>query len=403
MTWKGKGKGSGKHQGQVGQWVWQPDYSQQQQHGSKGQGNGKGKGKGDANASTNAKVDKMQAKINQLNQQLTQLSTSQMNVAKNTAQVLDQGKKIIGQDTKEVAIVCPACKTEHTNPLVHKCRNKLCRRVLRPGSVPEAAVVKPKEPWNPLLANKFQMLLQEAGAVECLQENIRPPVEVPVQAPEDPDEDMEPADDDKRAQQEELLRVMKLGNAEPAVIRHQEKIIEGLPKPRKVKQTQPILDVGKLHQALSEAAEYHDRIKVRDAETIATCEQVIADAQTALVAAKAAQAEHLAKATKQLEELQTLIHKKQEESKQVLPPATGTLLVTPPTQEQADMGLLMQDFQNWIQKASCPPHLQEMLKNIEMRPVKQNVNPNVTNPASKEAPPTAEMTKGEEKTPGPSK
>ena len=53
-------------------------------------------------------------------------------------------------------------------------------------------------------------------------------------------------------------------------------LIEVLPKPKKINQTQPILDVGKLHQALSEAAEYHDRIKERDAETIATCEKVIA-------------------------------------------------------------------------------------------------------------------------------
>lgn len=340
MTWKAQGKGSAKHQGQIGQWVWQPDYS----HGSKGQGKGKGKGKGDANAKANANVDKMQEKINQLNQQLTKLTTTQNSMAKNTANILDQGKKIIGQDGKEVvSIVCPTCNTEHINPLVHKCRNKMCRRVLRPGSVPETALVEHKEPWNPLLANMLQTLLQEAGAVECLQANIRPPPAetTPVQGLDDTDEDMEPADDDKRAQQEELLTKMRSWNADPAIIKQQEKLIEGLPKLKKIKQTQPILDVGKLMQALSEAAEFHDRIKERDAATITTCEQVSADAQAALVAAKAAQAEHMAKATKQLDELQALIHKKQEESKQILP-ATGSLQATPPTREQADMDLLMQ-------------------------------------------------------------
>ena len=56
---------------------------------------------------------------------------------------------------------------------------------------------------------------------------------------------------------------------EGAIIRAQEKLLEAMPKPKHVKPTQPIRDVGKLHQAWSEAAEYHQRIAKQDALTAA--------------------------------------------------------------------------------------------------------------------------------------
>ena len=172
--------------------------------------------------------------------------------------------------------------------------------------------------------------------------------------------------EEARVKAEEQLHKMKHEwMVEPAIIRAQEKLLESLPKPKHVKPTQPIRDVGKLHQAWSEAAEYHQKIAKQDALAVETCESVIKDAQVALDAAKAAQMENQQKATKQLEELKHLIKKKQAQTDPVLSPAGSTEV---PTQDQADRKLLQTDFENWLMKASCPTHLQDYISSMEFRP-----------------------------------
>jgi hypothetical protein len=355
MTWKGNAKGGkqneyqGKGHGPPGQWIyvdepWKPP------------GRGKGKGK--------APMDKMRAEMDKMHKRIGELQGAQQQVASNTAEVLQKGKKLLANTNGEVvAIVCPACKTEHTNPEVHKCRNRLCRRILQPGTVPSKAIVRAGPP-NPLLSTRWQALLQEAGAVECLGTKLAPDVPVDDQ---DVDIDMEPPhSEEARAKAEEQLHKMKHEwMVDPAIIRAQEKLLDSMPKPKHVKPTQPIRDVGKLHQAWSEAAEYHQKIAKQDALAVETCESVIKDAQVALDAAKAAQMENQQKATRQLEELKLLIAKKQAETNQVLSPA-GSADV--PTQDQADRKLLQTDFENWLMKASCPTHLQDYISSMEFRP-----------------------------------
>ena len=97
---------------------------------------------------------------------------------------------------------------------------------------------------------------------------------------------------------------------------------------------------------------------------------VIQDAQEALQQATTVQAEHQAKASAQLGELRALIAKKQEESKEDMPPAAPA---AQPSQESADQALLHIDFQNWLQKMDCPPHLQTYLQHMELKP-KQPMN-----------------------------
>ena len=354
MTWKGNAKGGkqneyqGKGHGPPGQWIyvdepWKPP------------GRGKGKGK--------APMDKMRAEMDKLHKRIGELQGAQQQVASNTAEVLQKGKKLLANNNngEAVAIVCPACKTEHANPEVHKCRNRQCRRVLHPGTVPAKARVR-VGPSNPLLSTRWQALLQEAGAVECLGEKLASDVPVDDQ---DADIEMEPPHSEEARVKEQLHKMKHEWMVEPAIIRAQEKLLEAMPKPKHVKPTQPIRDVGKLHHAWSEAAEYHQKIAKQDALAVETCESVIKDAQVALDAAKAAQMENQQKATKQLEELKHLIKKKQVQTDPVLLPAGSTEV---PTQDQADRKLLQTDFENWLMKASCPTHLQDYISFMEFRP-----------------------------------
>ena len=117
--------------------------------------------------------------------------------------------------------------------------------------------------------------------------------------------------EESRINAEKLLQQLKSWNADPTVIKAQEKLVDSLPKPSKVKATQPILDIGRLHQALSNVKEYHDKLTTRYQDDVASCEKVISDAQETLTQVKKEQADHKDKAAKEVCEIQALIQKKQ--------------------------------------------------------------------------------------------
>ena len=147
------------------------------------------------------------------------------------------------------------------------------------------------------------------------------------------------------------------------MIREQERILEAMPKPRKVKSTQPILDVGKLRQALSQATEYHQVILQRNADLVKSCELAIEEAQRALDKAKSIQIESQAKATRQIQEIKELVQKKQEETKQVIAPAGPPTLET---QDNPDQSLMVQEVQNWLVQQQCPDHIKGFLSKMQL-------------------------------------
>ena len=245
----------------------------------------------------------------------------------------------------------------------------MCRSVLRPETTPRLPQVR--APRHPLLSGAFQALLQDAGAVECLEENLVPKeskTPSKSEAPPDEDEDMEgDHTEGAREKAEQMLEKLRQMQADASVIRAQEKLVEAYPKPKKVKSTQPILDVGRLHHALSQATEFHQALAVKYQNAVQRCEQVLQEAQQALEDAKALSVEHKGKAAREIQEINDLISKKQSESAALRPTQQQQV----PTQElpaDRDQQLLQADFQDWLVKASCPEHLQIYIQNMEMRP-----------------------------------
>ena len=263
--------------------------------------------------------------------------------ADRTVEVLGQGWTILAKTSEEIGqvLVCPVCQCEHHNLSKQRCRNKFCKAELQKmGGVPNSKIVpKTRIPRNPLLGNTFQELLTEAGAVECLSANIAPPkaMEVPIpKEDEDVDEPMdEPQDsaEDARKKAQDILDKLRLWNADPDVIKQQQRVVDAFPKPRRTKPTQPILDAGLLHQALSQAIEYHNEVSTRTAQAVEQCEVLVTQAQEALAHAKQQQQEHQEKSVKQVNELKALIKQKQEQTK--------TELALPVTEAQEDQKLLM--------------------------------------------------------------
>ena len=151
---------------------------------------------------------------------------------------------------------------------------------------------------------------------------------------------------------EKLLQQPKSWNADPTVIKAQEKLVENLPKPRKVRATQPILDIGRLHQALANVKEYHDKLAVRYQDDVASCEKVMSDAQTTLTKVKKEQSDHQDKAAKEISEIQALIQKKQQQNLDVVPPRAPA-----PQQDQPDQLLMKQATQEWLVQQACPDHI----------------------------------------------
>ena len=378
MTWGQKGKGKSSPASGSGQWVFVPD-DKAGNHGGKSHGKGNGKqNHGKAGKGYGAGVDKLQGEIKKLQVQLTEAQTTQKDIQKKTQAALRKGQDVLkkeGGGGGDVCIVCPSCGTEHSNPNKYKCRIRACGAILRPDTVPSHALVTPKEPKNPLLTGYFQALLQDAGAKECLQENIvgPEPAEVPVEEEEDEDMGDQKPLEDRRAKEEETLQKMREWNVDPAILKQQERLLNAMPKPKKVKTTQPILDVAKLHQALSQASEFHEAAMAKHTQIVQSCERAIQDAQEALEKAKVLQAEGKRQATSQLEEIKMLIQKKQQETQAVLAPAGG--VAAPAPQEQADQTLMLHATQEWLINQSCPDHIKFFLQNLWI------ANPTQPNPA----------------------
>ena len=254
-----------------------------------------------------------------------------------------------------------------------KCRNKSCKADLHgEKQVPSSKRLDAAQhiPKNPLLTNYFQSLLVEEGAVECLRQTISPnpapAQEVPTQATdqeEDQDVPMGSPDDgeDRRAKAEKILGYLKASDADPQVIRHQEKLLEALPKPKTkaVKATQPLLDCARLQMALSQATEFHTQVAQKNAQVIEQCELLVQEAQQALEKAKASQEQHKQQADKQILELRQLIAKKQEQTKPDLQ--------LPPSAEEADTKLMVDELQTCLAKANLPPHIMKILGTAEIR------------------------------------
>ena len=261
-------------------------------------------------------------------------------------------------------LICPVCHCEHHNINKQKCRNKFCKADLQnPGQIPASRIVKSKIPRNPLLGNTFQELLSEAGAVECLSANIAPPkfIEVPKED-EEVDEPMDEVPDtaeDTRTKAQDILDKLRSWSADPDVIKQQQRVVDALPKPRRTKPTQPILDTGLLHQALSQAIEYHNEVSARTAQAVEQCEQLVKQAQDALDHARQQQQDHKEKSVKQVNELKELIKKKQEQTK--------TDLALPVTEAQEDQKLLMGELQTYLLSTELPPQLKSMLAKAEIR------------------------------------
>ena len=180
---------------------------------------------------------------------------------------------------------------------------------------------------------------------------------------EDQDVPMESPDDgeDRRAKAEKILGYLKTSDADPQVIRHQEKLLEALPKPKTkvVKATQPLLDCARLQQALSQATEFHSQMALKNAQVIEQCQLLVQEAQQALEKAKASQELHKQQADKQILELRQLIAKKQEQTK--------SDLQLPPTQEEADTKLMVGELQTCLANANLPPHIMKILETAEIR------------------------------------
>ena len=368
----GKGPDYGtKGNGQWMQYDW--DFPQYHMHGAKGQGKGKGKnfskGKGNEGLAVAAVIppDKKDRKIKELEAKLERLAAKTSGVLQKGTDILNNGDS---KDSKE-PIVCPTCGTEHHNHAKLRCRNRNCRSILQPDTAPRLPQVV-KAPRHPLLSGAFQALLQDAGAVECLEENLVPKASktpAKTEAPPDEDEDMEgDHTEGAREKAEQMLEKLKQMQADASVIRAQEKLVEGLPKPKKAKYTQPILDVGRLHHALSQATEFHQALAVKYQISVQRCEQVLQEAQQALEDTKALAAEHKGKAAREIKEINDLISKKQAESGALLPTPQQQQAATQELPADRDQQLLQADFQNWLVNASCPEHLQIYIQNMEMRP-----------------------------------
>ena len=303
MYGKGPDYGS-KGSGQWMQYDW--DYPPHHTLGAtKGKGKGKGftkgQSQGQAGANANMNIEKKDRKIKQLEDQLENLKAK-------TAGTLQKGANLLTQGESKDPILCPTCGTEHHNHSKLRCRNRMCRSVLRPETEP--TMPKVKAPRHPLLSGAFQALLQDAGAVECLEENLVPKKSKPIpnSEPADEDEDMEgDSVEGAREKAEQMLDKLRQMQADASVIRAQEKIVEALPKPKKVKSTQPILDVGRLHHALSQATEFHQTLALKYQNAVQKCEQVLQDARQALQDAQAMQLEHKCKAERKIQEINNLI------------------------------------------------------------------------------------------------
>jgi hypothetical protein len=119
----------------------------------------------------------------------------------------------------------------------------------------------------------------------------------------------------------------------------------------------------------------------RNADLVKSCELAIEEAQQALDKAKQFQIESQAKATRQIREINELIQKKQEETKNVMAP------VGPPTsetQDNPDQTLMVQEVQNWLIQQQCPDHIKVFFSKMQFPAEASRPVPEATRTTSEE-------------------
>ena len=146
-------------------------------------------------------------------------------------------------------------------------------------------------------------------------------------------------------------------------------MIAELPKPKVMKETQPIHDVGVLHAALAQAQDFHQKIAKEHQQAVDTCNRVIAEAQVALKTAMDRQTEHQKEATSKIDKISGLIKKVQEQNPTKLPGSSkdSEAKAAPADQQQEDKALLNADLKVWLATAQCPPHLLTYLQTFESK------------------------------------
>ena len=326
-----------------------PDYGYYNYYGGYGGGKkGKGKGKEDA--------DKKDKEIESLKNQLKTIKDKGNKLLDKGKEALKNAAALTGNSGD---LKCPKCGLGHTNQDKYRCRNKACKAVLRPDEllVPKACQVK-APPRNPLLGHHYQSIFLQMGAQELLEENLKKETDKPTEEQDGDIMMQEPTqDDDARSKALATLAALKaMDNLDPTIIAHQEKIIADMPRPKQVRATQPILDIGRLHTALSQTQEHHMKIAAANQAVVDACVNAMEVAQQALQRAQKEQAEHQIESKKQIDEINRCIALKQAEAPEGLIPLRKTADSNP----AAD--LLLIDSQNWLAKAQCPGHLQDFFQ-----------------------------------------
>jgi hypothetical protein len=316
-----------------------------------GYGGKRGKGKG-----KQVDVDKKDKEIESLKNQLKKIKDKDKTLLDKGKEALNNAAALTGNGGE---LKCPKCGLGHTNQEKYRCRNKACKEVLRPDEllVPKACLVK-APPRNPFLGQQYQSIFLQMGAQELLEENLKKESDKPAEEQDGDITMQEPIqDDDARSKALATLATLKaLDNLDPSIIAHQEKLIADMPRPKQVRATQPILDIGRLNLALSQTIEHHTKIATANQAVVDACVNAMEAAQHALQRAQKEQAEHHVESKKQIEEIRRCIALKEAETPEGLKPLPKTTKTDP----AAD--LLLIDSQNWLAKAQCPGHLQDFFQ-----------------------------------------
>ena len=358
MTWS-KGNSKGQYgNGGKGQYVpgWKgPDSS----WGYQGKEPTKGKGKGDKH------MDKMDKTLNLMISKMDQYEKDLHKLLEKGQIPLNTAKNLTGSQNQSQGgggVTCPKCGTTHDNPNKYKCRVKTCKAILRPDALPLASA--PRRPKDPLSSNYYQSFFARLGAMELLEESQDAQVQV-----EDSSKVAEEAvamavdteaEEEHRNAQLQILQHLKSVGASSAVIKSQQMVIDGLPKPKPQK---PLQDAGRLWNALSVATEHYQTMAAKDSDLVNQCELAIQKAQEALNHARKLQQENQMMADKKLKAIRVQIQKTQETNKDELEvPQVARV------EDNPDFALVKNDFLDTINKSQLPPHLVTFLENVEIVP-----------------------------------
>ena len=348
---------------------WDPSWDYQDQ----GKGHGKGKGsknKGKGGKPADETLDKLMAKIDKL-------EANQKKLLQKGQTTLADAKALTSAQNAD-QLICPKCGCAHDNLNKYKCRVKTCKAILRPDALPLASA--PRRPKDPLSSNYYQSFFARLGAMELLEESQEAQVQV-----EDSNKVAEEAvamavdtegEEEHRNAQLQILQHLKSVGASSAVIKSQQMVIDGLPKPKPQK---PLQDAGRLWNALSVATEHYQTIAAKDSDLVNQCELAIQKAQEALNHARKLQQENQMMADKKLKAIRVQIQKTQETNKDELEVPQAARV-----EDNPDFALVKNDFLDTINKSQLPPHLVTFLENVEIVPKMMKVSAQATPKAATE-------------------